>query len=97
MLPGRQYAATAEATASPVASGRVVAVIGAVVDVQFDDALPQILNALEVKERQPRLVLEVAQHLGLHWEQIGTNYAAIHLVFLTQNQYIFIPSFAIFH
>lgn len=75
MLPGRQYAATAEATASPVASGRVVAVIGAVVDVQFDDALPQILNALEVKERQPRLVLEVAQHLGLHWEKIGTNYA----------------------
>lgn len=41
-----------------------MAVIGAVVDVQFDDALPQILNALEVKDRQPRLVLEVAQHLG---------------------------------
>lgn len=43
-----------------------MAVIGAVVDVQFDDALPQILNALEVKDRQPRLVLEVAQHLGLY-------------------------------
>lgn len=42
-----------------------MAVIGAVVDVQFDDSLPQILNALEVKDRQPRLVLEVAQHLGL--------------------------------
>ena len=62
---GRQYAATAEATASSASPGRVVAVIGAVVDVQFDDSLPQILNALEVKDRQPRLVLEVAQHLGL--------------------------------
>lgn len=52
--------------ASSAPPGRVVAVIGAVVDVQFDDALPQILNALEVKDRQPRLVLEVAQHLGLY-------------------------------
>ena len=41
-----------------------MAVIGAVVDVQFDGELPQILNALEVKDRNPRLVLEVAQHLG---------------------------------
>lgn len=63
-MTGRQYAATAEAAASSAPPGRVVAVIGAVVDVQFDDALPQILNALEVKDRQPRLVLEVAQHLG---------------------------------
>jgi len=45
-------------------SGKVVAVIGAVVDVQFEDGLPPILNALEVKNRKPRLVLEVAQHLG---------------------------------
>lgn len=44
--------------------GRVVAVIGAVVDVQFDDELPSILNALEVQGRSPRLILEVAQHLG---------------------------------
>lgn len=44
--------------------GKVVAVIGAVVDVQFEDELPPILNALEVQERTPRLVLEVAQHLG---------------------------------
>ncbi|XP_061186111.1 ATP synthase subunit beta, mitochondrial [Saccostrea echinata] len=60
----RRYAATAEAAAASTSKGRVVAVIGAVVDVQFDDTLPQILNALEVKDRQPRLVLEVAQHLG---------------------------------
>lgn len=44
--------------------GRVVSVIGAVVDVKFDGELPPILNALEVKGRSPRLVLEVAQHLG---------------------------------
>jgi len=44
--------------------GRIVAVIGAVVDVQFDEELPPILNALEVQNRSPRLVLEVAQHLG---------------------------------
>jgi len=44
--------------------GRVVAVIGPVVDVQFDDNRPPILNALEVPGRDNRLVLEVAQHLG---------------------------------
>lgn len=41
-----------------------MAVIGAVVDVQFDEGLPPILNALEVAGREARLVLEVAQHLG---------------------------------
>ena len=41
-----------------------MAVIGAVVDVQFDDQLPPMLNALEVQNRTPRLILEVAQHLG---------------------------------
>merc|ERR1712018_507989 len=57
----------AEAEAAPAAGaakGKVVAVIGAVVDVQFDDELPPILNALEVADRSPRLVLEIAQHLG---------------------------------
>ncbi|CAF1160397.1 unnamed protein product, partial [Didymodactylos carnosus] len=46
------------------ATGRVVSVIGAVVDVQFDDNLPPILNALHVEGRQPKLILEVSQHLG---------------------------------
>ena len=46
------------------AVGRVTQVIGAVVDVQFDDHLPQILNALETDNGGNRLVLEVAQHLG---------------------------------
>ena len=46
------------------AVGRVTQVIGAVVDVEFDDNLPGILNALETKNGDIRLVLEVAQHLG---------------------------------
>src|ERR1700674_3018835 len=44
--------------------GRITQVIGAVVDVQFDGALPAILNALETQNQGVRLVLEVAQHLG---------------------------------
>jgi F-type H+-transporting ATPase subunit beta len=38
--------------------------MGAVVDVQFDEHLPAILNSLETDNRGNRLVLEVAQHLG---------------------------------
>src|SRR5690348_5407062 len=45
-------------------TGEVTQVMGAVVDVQFDGDLPQILNALETENRGQRLVLEVAQHLG---------------------------------
>merc|ERR1719329_384674 len=44
--------------------GKIKQVIGAVVDVQFEDELPAILNALEVEDHDIRLVLEVAQHLG---------------------------------
>jgi len=46
------------------ASGKITQVIGAVVDVQFDEGLPKILNALEIQGSEQRLVLEVAQHLG---------------------------------
>jgi F-type H+-transporting ATPase subunit beta len=45
-------------------AGRVRQVMGAVVDVQFEDHLPDILNALETMNHGNRLVLEVAQHLG---------------------------------
>jgi F-type H+/Na+-transporting ATPase subunit beta len=45
-------------------TGQITQVIGAVVDVQFDGHLPAILNALETKNGDNRLVLEVAQHLG---------------------------------
>ena len=44
--------------------GKVVQIIGAVVDVQFEDKLPEILTALECDNSGNRLVLEVAQHLG---------------------------------
>jgi len=51
---------------SEVNNGQIIAVIGAVVDVQFPNKLPPILNALEVQGREEgqRLILEVAQHLG---------------------------------
>src|SRR3984957_9912131 len=64
---------TAEAPSilsAAVAKGRIVQIIGAVVDVEFDGHLPPILSALETinvdqKTGEPfRLVLEVAQHLG---------------------------------
>ncbi len=46
------------------AKGKVTQVIGAVVDVQFEDHLPEILNALTTDNNGKTLVLEVAQHLG---------------------------------
>ena len=46
------------------AKGHVRQVMGAVVDVQFAEHLPEILNALQTDNQGNRLVLEVAQHLG---------------------------------
>ncbi|MEM6304333.1 MAG: F0F1 ATP synthase subunit beta [Pseudomonadota bacterium] len=46
------------------AVGKITQVIGAVVDVQFEDHLPEILNALNTDNNGKNLVLEVAQHLG---------------------------------
>ncbi len=56
--------------ATPTGKGRVVQVIGPVVDVEFPDGkLPKILNALKVSNPsisrdRDNLTLEVAQHLG---------------------------------
>ena len=47
-----------------MSKGIITQVIGAVVDVKFDGNLPKILTALECKNGDNRLVLEVAQHLG---------------------------------
>ena len=44
--------------------GKIKQVLGAVVDVSFEEKLPQILDALVVKHDNKDLVLEVAQHLG---------------------------------
>ena len=47
-----------------MSKGIITQVIGAVVDVKFEGELPEILTALECKNGDNRLVLEVAQHLG---------------------------------
>ncbi|MDB9983676.1 F0F1 ATP synthase subunit beta [Candidatus Pelagibacter sp.] len=47
-----------------MSKGKITQIIGAVVDVKFDAELPEILSALECKNGDNRLVLEVAQHLG---------------------------------
>ena len=44
--------------------GTITQIIGAVVDVKFEENLPEILMALECDNAGNRLVLEVAQHLG---------------------------------
>ena len=44
--------------------GAISQVIGAVVDVRFEDNLPPILTALECNVGGKKVVLEVAQHLG---------------------------------
>ena len=49
-------------------TGKIVKVVGPVVDVEFPDALPAIYNALtcefKVKGNPVKLTLEVQQHLG---------------------------------
>ena len=46
-------------------NGKVVQVIGPVVDIRFEKGhLPKLYNAIEIKQGDKRLVVEVAQHLG---------------------------------
>jgi F-type H+-transporting ATPase subunit beta len=51
--------------------GRIVQVVGPVVDVAFGDTLPRIYNALTVEyqtlDGPAKLILEVQQHLGDDW------------------------------
>ncbi len=56
----------ATAKADPKALGHISQVMGAVVDVKFEnvDELPSIMTALECDNHGQRLVLEVEQHLG---------------------------------
>lgn len=46
--------------------GTIKQIIGPVVDVYFEGTLPAIQNALEIKKDGSRVVLEVAQHVGLN-------------------------------
>jgi len=63
-LQVRNFATGEDLPVKSLPVGKIKQVIGAVVDVQFEDELPAILNALEVQDHDIRLVLEVAQHLG---------------------------------
>ena len=47
-----------------IKKGKITQIIGAVVDVNFESDLPEIYTALEVKNSDNKLILEVAQHLG---------------------------------
>ena len=51
--------------------GKIVQVVGPVVDVEFPDKLPRIYNALTVEYKAQngpvKLTLEAQQHLGDNW------------------------------
>ena len=51
-----------------IAKGKVVQVIGTVVDVEFPpDKLPRLFNSLEIEKGGEKLILEVEQHVGNNW------------------------------
>src|SRR3972149_244700 len=51
-----------------MAKGKVVQVIGTVVDVEFPpDELPGLYNAIEINTESGKMVLEVQDHLGNNW------------------------------
>ncbi|MDD5126655.1 MAG: F0F1 ATP synthase subunit beta [Dehalococcoidales bacterium] len=51
-----------------MAKGKVVQVIGTVVDIEFPpDELPALYNAIEIKTGGGKLVMEVQDHLGNNW------------------------------
>ncbi|MCL2034384.1 MAG: F0F1 ATP synthase subunit beta, partial [Oscillospiraceae bacterium] len=45
-------------------AGKILQIIGAVLDIRFEDELPALYNAIEVKKGDETVVMEVAQHLG---------------------------------
>ena len=46
--------------------GNITQIIGPVVDVKFDNVLPEIYSALTTDNNGALLTLEVAAHLGMH-------------------------------
>ena len=51
-----------------MSSGKIIQIIGTVVDVEFaSDELPKLFDALEVDNSGENLVLEVQQHIGNNW------------------------------
>jgi F-type H+/Na+-transporting ATPase subunit beta len=56
------------ATAAPTATGRVIAITGPVVDIEFPAGhLPAIYNAVRLEREGAPLIAEVQQHLGNNW------------------------------
>ena len=51
-----------------MAKGKVVQIIGTVVDIEFpSDALPALFNAIEIPLEDGKAVLEVQEHVGNNW------------------------------
>ena len=44
--------------------GKIIQIIGAVIDIHFEGELPSLYNAIEVEFNEETIVLEVVQHLG---------------------------------
>ena len=45
-------------------NGKIVQIMGPVVDVEFEGTLPKLKDALEVMVNGKRLIMEVSQHIG---------------------------------
>lgn len=45
-------------------TGRIVQIIGPVIDIRFEDSLPKIYDAVEISGKDRKVVAEVMQHLG---------------------------------
>ncbi len=51
-----------------MAKGKIVQIIGTVIDVEFPpDELPRMFNALEINTAGGKLILEVQDHMGNNW------------------------------
>ncbi len=60
MIPERRYLIVSEKNI-----GKVVQVIGPVLDIRFEDGhLPELLSAIEIMNGDKKIVAEVAQHIG---------------------------------
>ncbi|NCC70107.1 F0F1 ATP synthase subunit beta [bacterium] len=46
--------------------GKITQIIGPVVDVKFEDKIPNIYNALQIDNNGDKIILEVQQHLGMN-------------------------------
>ena len=45
--------------------GKIIQIIGAVIDVKFsEDHMPALYNAIEVESDNGKIIAEVAQHIG---------------------------------